>query len=56
MFYVGDDCCDIEVGCVVGCMIVVVFYGYFGDGGLLESWGVDLIIDYLIELMVFFVN
>lgn len=54
--YVGDDRRDIEAGRAAGCMTVAVSYGYLGDGGPLESWGADLIIDHPAELTAFLAN
>lgn len=54
--YVGDDRRDIEAGRAAGCMTVAVSYGYLGDGGPLESWGADLIIDHPTELTAFLAN
>ncbi len=48
--YVGDDIRDIQAGRNAGCHTVAVSYGYLGDGGALESWGADLIIDHPDEL------
>jgi len=51
--YVGDDIRDIQAGRAAGCMTVAVSYGYLGDGGSLESWGADLVIDHPAELQSF---
>jgi len=51
--YVGDDIRDIQAGRAAGCMTVAASYGYLGDGGSLESWGADLIIDHPAELESF---
>lgn len=51
--FVGDDRCDVIVGVVVGLYIVVVCWGYF-DGGNLDDWQVDCVIDYLDEFSVWF--
>ena len=48
--YVGDDQRDILAGRAAGCTTVAVRYGYLGDGGPIESWGADLIIDHPDEL------
>lgn len=44
--YVGDDKRDIEAGRAAGCRTIAVRYGYLGDGGPIESWGADLIVDH----------
>lgn len=51
--YVGDDVRDIEAGRGAGCLTVAVSYGYLGDGGPVETWGADLIIDHPAELAEF---
>ena len=51
--YVGDDVRDIEAGRAAGCLTVAVSYGYLGDGGPVETWGADLIIDHPAELAEF---
>ncbi len=51
--YVGDDVRDIEAGRAAGCLTVAVRYGYLGDGGPVETWGADLIIDHPAELAQF---
>lgn len=54
--YVGDDRRDIVAGKAAGCLTVAVSYGYLGDGGPLDSWGADLIIDHPDELAAFLVK
>lgn len=51
--YVGDDIRDIQAGRNAGCHTVAVSYGYLGDGGALETWGADLVIDHPAELAGF---
>lgn len=48
--YVGDDLCDIQVGSVVGMVMVVVVYGYCGDGIVLVDWQVQYFVDMMQEL------
>lgn len=51
--YVGDDVRDIQAGRNAGCYTVAASYGYLGDGGSLETWGADLVIDHPAELADF---
>ncbi len=51
--YVGDDVRDIQAGRNAGCYTVAASYGYLGDGGPLETWGADLVIDHPAELAEF---
>lgn len=43
--YVGDDRRDIVAGNAAGMLTVAVRWGYFGEGGPIETWGADHIID-----------
>lgn len=54
--YVGDDRRDIVAGKAAGCLTVAVSYGYLGDGGPLESWGADLIVDHPEQLVAFLLS
>lgn len=49
--YIGDDQRDIEAGRAAGCRTVAVRWGYLGDGGPIESWGADHIIDHPADLL-----
>lgn len=51
--YVGDDIRDVQAGRNAGCHTVAVSYGYLGDGGALETWGADLVIDHPAKLSEF---
>lgn len=44
--YVGDDRRDIDAGRAVGMVTVAVRYGYLGDGGPIEAWGADHLVDH----------
>ena len=49
-FYAGDDLRDIAAGKAVGMRTVAVRYGYLGDGGPIESWGADHLVDHPTEI------
>lgn len=44
--YVGDDRRDIDAGRAAGMITVAVRYGYLGDGGRIEDWGADHLVDH----------
>ncbi|HVT36497.1 MAG TPA: phosphoglycolate phosphatase [Nevskiaceae bacterium] len=44
--YVGDDARDIAAARAAGMRSVAVRWGYFGEGGPVENWGADRIIDH----------
>jgi len=48
--YVGDDERDVQAGHAAGMSVVVVRYGYLGNGRPPEEWGADLLIDSPAEL------
>jgi 2-phosphoglycolate phosphatase len=48
--YVGDDERDVEAGHAAGMSVVVVRYGYLGNGRPPEEWGADLFVDSPAEL------
>jgi len=48
--YVGDDERDVQAGHAAGMSVVVVRYGYLGNGRPPEEWGADLFIDSAAEL------
>jgi phosphoglycolate phosphatase len=48
--YVGDDLRDIQAGRAAGCLTVAAAYGYLGDGGPIDAWGADLVIEHPLEL------
>lgn len=43
--YVGDDERDVQSGHAAGMKVVVVRYGYLGNGRPPEEWGTDLFVD-----------
>lgn len=49
-WYIGDDRRDIVAGKAAGCFTVAVSYGYLGDGGPIDTWEADLIVDHPAEL------
>ena len=48
--YIGDDRRDIEAGKAAGMRTAAVRFGYLGDGGPIESWGADEIVDVVADL------
>jgi phosphoglycolate phosphatase len=44
--YVGDDLRDIQAGRAAGMRVLAAGYGYLGDGGAIESWQADAVIDH----------
>jgi len=48
--YVGDDERDVEAGHAAGMSVVVVRYGYLGNGRPPEEWGAELLVDSPAEL------
>jgi 2-phosphoglycolate phosphatase len=48
--YVGDDERDVQAGHAAGMSVVVVRYGYLGNGRPPEEWDADLFIDSAAEL------
>jgi len=49
--YVGDDLRDVQAARAAGMRVIAVKYGYLGDGGSIESWKADAIIDHPRELL-----
>ena len=49
--YVGDDLRDVQAARAAGMRVIAVKYGYLGDGGSIESWQADAIIDHPRELL-----
>jgi N-acetyl-D-muramate 6-phosphate phosphatase len=43
--YVGDDERDVQAGHAAGMSVVVVRYGYLGNGRPPEQWGADVFVD-----------
>ena len=48
--YIGDDERDVQAGHAAGMSVVVVRYGYLGNGRPPEEWGADLLVDSPAEL------
>ena len=48
--YVGDDERDVQAGHAAGMSVVVVRYGYLGNGRPPEEWGADVFVDSPAEL------
>jgi len=44
--YVGDDLRDVQASRAAGMRALAARYGYLGDGGPIESWQADAIIDH----------
>jgi phosphoglycolate phosphatase len=51
--YVGDDERDVQAGHAAGMRVVVVLYGYLGQGRPPDQWGADLLVDSPDELGLF---
>ena len=49
--YLGDDLRDIQSARAAGMPSLAVRYGYLGDGGPIESWQADAIIDHPLEVL-----
>ena len=44
--YVGDDLRDVQAARAAGMRVIAAKYGYLGDGGSIESWQADAIIEH----------
>jgi len=44
--YVGDDLRDVQAARAAGMPVIAAKYGYLGDGGTIDSWQADAIIDH----------
>lgn len=44
--YVGDDLRDVQAARAAGMRVLAARYGYLGDGGTIESWQADAIIEH----------
>ena len=44
--YVGDDLRDVQAARAAGMPVLAAKYGYLGDGGSIESWQADAIIEH----------
>ena len=49
--YVGDDLRDVLAARAAGMPVIAAKYGYLGDGGSIESWQADAIIDHPREVL-----
>jgi N-acetyl-D-muramate 6-phosphate phosphatase len=49
--YVGDDLRDVQAAHAAGMRVLAANYGYLGDGGTIESWQADAIIDHPREVL-----
>ena len=49
--YVGDDLRDVQAARAAGMRVIAAKYGYLGDGGSIESWQADAIIDHPREVL-----
>lgn len=49
--YVGDDLRDVQAARAAGMRVIAAKYGYLGDGGAIESWQADAIIDHPREVL-----
>jgi len=51
--YVGDDLRDVQAARAAGMPVLAAGYGYLGDGGAIESWQADAIIEHPSEILDF---
>lgn len=49
--YIGDDLRDVQSARAAGMMALAARYGYLGEGGPIESWQADAIIDHPREVL-----
>ena len=49
--YVGDDLRDIQAARAAGMRVLAAKYGYLGEGGAIESWQADAIIDTPLQVL-----
>ncbi len=49
--YVGDDLRDVQAARAAGMRVLAARYGYLGDGGAIESWQADAIIEHPREVL-----
>jgi len=49
--YVGDDVRDVQAARAAGMRVIAAKYGYLGDGGSIESWQADAIIEHPREVL-----
>jgi N-acetyl-D-muramate 6-phosphate phosphatase len=51
--YVGDDLRDVQAARAAGMRVIAAKYGYLGDGGPIESWQADAIIEHPRQVLDF---
>ena len=51
--YIGDDLRDVQAARAAGMRVLAAKYGYLGDGGAIESWQADAIIEHPREVLDF---
>jgi phosphoglycolate phosphatase len=44
--YIGDDLRDVQAARAAGMRVLAAKYGYLGDGGAIESWQADAVIEH----------
>lgn len=49
--YVGDDLRDVQAARAAGMRVLAANYGYLGDGGAIETWQADAIIEHPREIL-----
>jgi len=49
--YVGDDLRDVQSARAAGMRVLAANYGYLGDGGAIESWQADAVIEHPREVL-----
>jgi phosphoglycolate phosphatase len=49
--YIGDDLRDVQAARAAGMRVLAAKYGYLGDGGSIESWQADAIIEHPREVL-----
>jgi phosphoglycolate phosphatase len=49
--YVGDDLRDVQAAHAAGMRVLAARYGYLGDGGSIESWQADAIIEHPLQVL-----
>ena len=49
--YVGDDLRDVQAAPAAGMRVLAARYGYLGDGGAIESWQADAVIEHPREVL-----
>ncbi len=49
--YVGDDLRDVQAARAAGMRVLAARYGYLGDGGAIESWQADAVIEHPREVL-----